>query len=145
MVVRTVMVARTIIVVTMVLVVRTLMVLRTVMVVRTVVVVRILMVVRTVMVVRAVMAVRTLTRVFPRVTAAYPCSPGKQYYGRGAKQLSWNYNYGKTSSSSGQTSTTRGLLPGHVRRLLRAAAGPGAGGRHLAKLRLGHLVRKQPL
>ena len=139
MVVRTVMVARTIIVVTMVLVVRTLMVLRTV------VVVRILMVVRTVMVVRAVMAVRTLTRVYPRVTAAYPCSPGKQYYGRGAKQLSWNYNYGKTSSSSGQTSTTRGLLPGHVRRLLRAAARPGAGGRHLAKLRLGHLVRKQPL
>ena len=31
---------------------------------------------------------------FTRVTAAYPCSPGKQYYGRGAKQLSWNYNYG---------------------------------------------------
>ena len=31
---------------------------------------------------------------FNRVTAAYPCSPGKQYYGRGAKQLSWNYNYG---------------------------------------------------
>jgi len=31
------------------------------------------------------------------VTAAYPCSPGKQYYGRGAKQLSWNYNYGAFS------------------------------------------------
>ena len=29
-----------------------------------------------------------------RVSAAYPCSPGKQYYGRAAKQLSWNYNYG---------------------------------------------------
>ena len=26
-----------------------------------------------------------------------PCSPGKQYYGRGAKQLSWNYNYGAFS------------------------------------------------
>jgi len=33
----------------------------------------------------------------PWVTAAYPCSPGKQYYGRGAKQLSWNYNYGAFS------------------------------------------------
>ena len=31
------------------------------------------------------------------VTAAYPCVPGKQYYGRGAKQLSWNYNYGAFS------------------------------------------------
>lgn len=31
------------------------------------------------------------------VSAAYPCSPGKQYYGRGAKQLSWNYNYGAFS------------------------------------------------
>lgn len=27
----------------------------------------------------------------------FPCSPGKQYYGRGAKQLSWNYNYGQFS------------------------------------------------
>lgn len=25
---------------------------------------------------------------------AFPCAPGVQYYGRGAKQLSWNYNYG---------------------------------------------------
>ena len=33
----------------------------------------------------------------PWVAAAYPCSPGKQYYGRGAKQLSWNYNYGAFS------------------------------------------------
>ena len=24
----------------------------------------------------------------------YPCAPGKQYYGRGPLQLSWNYNYG---------------------------------------------------
>jgi len=31
------------------------------------------------------------------VSAAYPCSAGKQYYGRGAKQLSWNYNYGAFS------------------------------------------------
>jgi len=31
------------------------------------------------------------------VKAAYPCAPGKQYYGRGAKQLSWNYNYGAFS------------------------------------------------
>nr|AIG56150.1 secreted protein [Achlya hypogyna] len=26
-------------------------------------------------------------------SAEYPCAPGKQYYGRGAIQLSWNYNY----------------------------------------------------
>ncbi|KAG0554231.1 hypothetical protein M758_12G077700 [Ceratodon purpureus] len=26
--------------------------------------------------------------------AQYPCAPGKKYYGRGALQLSWNYNYG---------------------------------------------------
>jgi len=31
------------------------------------------------------------------VRAAYPCAPGKQYFGRGAKQLSWNYNYGAFS------------------------------------------------
>ena len=31
------------------------------------------------------------------VTAAYPCKQGKKYYGRGAKQLSWNYNYGAFS------------------------------------------------
>ncbi|GLJ06609.1 hypothetical protein SUGI_0042970 [Cryptomeria japonica] len=24
----------------------------------------------------------------------YPCAPGKQYYGRGPLQLTWNYNYG---------------------------------------------------
>jgi len=29
----------------------------------------------------------------------YPCIPGKMYYGRGAKQLSWNYNYGAFSSA----------------------------------------------
>ena len=31
------------------------------------------------------------------VTEAYPCVAGKMYYGRGAKQLSWNYNYGAFS------------------------------------------------
>jgi len=31
------------------------------------------------------------------VRRAYPCSSGKQYYGRGAKQLTWNYNYGAFS------------------------------------------------
>ena len=31
------------------------------------------------------------------VTAAYPCVSGKMYFGRGAKQLSWNYNYGAFS------------------------------------------------
>merc|ERR1711979_39687 len=29
----------------------------------------------------------------------YPCIPGKMYFGRGAKQLSWNYNYGAFSSA----------------------------------------------
>merc|ERR1712038_1709804 len=33
------------------------------------------------------------------VKEAYPCVPGKKYYGRGAKQLSWNYNYGSFSSA----------------------------------------------
>ena len=33
------------------------------------------------------------------VTAAYPCAPGQKYYGRGAKQLSWNYNYGAFSKA----------------------------------------------
>ena len=33
------------------------------------------------------------------VTAAYPCVPGQLYYGRGAKQLSWNYNYGAFSQA----------------------------------------------
>ena len=31
------------------------------------------------------------------VTQSFPCSPGRKYYGRGAKQLSWNYNYGAFS------------------------------------------------
>ena len=31
------------------------------------------------------------------VTRSFPCSPGRRYYGRGAKQLSWNYNYGAFS------------------------------------------------
>ena len=29
---------------------------------------------------------------------AYPATPGKQYYGRGPFQLSWNYNYGMFSN-----------------------------------------------
>ena len=33
----------------------------------------------------------------PWVADAYPCAQGKQYYGRGAMQLSWNYNYGAFS------------------------------------------------
>ena len=33
------------------------------------------------------------------VTAAWPCAPGQKYYGRGAKQLSWNYNYGAFSNA----------------------------------------------
>merc|ERR1740129_1893233 len=30
---------------------------------------------------------------------AYPCQPGKEYYGRGSKQLSYNYNYGAFSNA----------------------------------------------
>lgn len=33
------------------------------------------------------------------VSESYPCSPGRKYYGRGAKQLSWNYNYGAFSQA----------------------------------------------
>ena len=33
------------------------------------------------------------------VSAAFPCSPGQRYFGRGAKQLSWNYNYGAFSKA----------------------------------------------
>jgi len=33
------------------------------------------------------------------VKKAYPCYPGKKYFGRGAKQLSWNYNYGAFSNA----------------------------------------------
>uniref|UniRef100_UPI0030BA2B27 the ancestral GH19 chitinase, Anc4+LoopII (P12K/N13H/S58T/N193G/Y194F/D197R) n=1 Tax=synthetic construct TaxID=32630 RepID=UPI0030BA2B27 len=31
----------------------------------------------------------------------YPCAPGKQYYGRGPLQLSWNYNYGPCGDALG--------------------------------------------
>lgn len=31
------------------------------------------------------------------IKRAYPCVPRRQYYGRGSKQLSWNYNYGAFS------------------------------------------------
>ena len=33
------------------------------------------------------------------VKAGYPCASGQKYYGRGAKQLSWNYNYGAFSKA----------------------------------------------
>ena len=33
------------------------------------------------------------------VVEAYPCVSGQMYYGRGAKQLSWNYNYGAFSNA----------------------------------------------
>ena len=33
------------------------------------------------------------------VVEAYPCVSGKMYFGRGAKQLSWNYNYGAFSNA----------------------------------------------
>ncbi|GKV29193.1 hypothetical protein SLEP1_g38141 [Rubroshorea leprosula] len=31
----------------------------------------------------------------------YPCNPNKGYYGRGALQLTWNYNYGPAGSNIG--------------------------------------------
>ncbi|CAN1304088.1 Chitinase 4 [Linum perenne] len=31
----------------------------------------------------------------------YPCVSGKQYYGRGPLQLSWNYNYGACGKANG--------------------------------------------
>eukprot|EP00253_Pinus_taeda_P000733 PITA_00733 len=31
----------------------------------------------------------------------YPCAPGKQYYGRGPIQLSWNFNYGPAGNYLG--------------------------------------------
>ena len=33
------------------------------------------------------------------MSRSYPCEPGQKYYGRGAKQLSWNYNYGAFSQA----------------------------------------------
>jgi hypothetical protein len=30
-------------------------------------------------------------------SSVYPCKPGREYKGRGPKQLSWNYNYGQFS------------------------------------------------
>jgi basic endochitinase B len=33
--------------------------------------------------------------------APYPCAPGKTYHGRGAMQLSWNYNYGQAGEALG--------------------------------------------
>nr|QIJ55475.1 endochitinase CH5B [Cajanus platycarpus] len=34
-------------------------------------------------------------------SAQYPCAPGKQYYGRGPIQISWNYNYGQCGKAIG--------------------------------------------
>ncbi len=31
----------------------------------------------------------------------YPCAPGKQYYGRGPIQISWNFNYGAAGKTFG--------------------------------------------
>ncbi|WP_420477046.1 chitinase [Noviherbaspirillum sp. ST9] len=31
----------------------------------------------------------------------YPCAPGKQYYGRGPLQISWNYNYATAGAAFG--------------------------------------------
>ncbi|XP_020403302.1 endochitinase A-like, partial [Zea mays] len=31
----------------------------------------------------------------------WPCAPGKQYYGRGPLQISWNFNYGPAGQSIG--------------------------------------------
>jgi basic endochitinase B len=31
----------------------------------------------------------------------YPCAPGRTYHGRGALQLSWNYNYGQAGDALG--------------------------------------------
>ncbi|KAF4382806.1 endochitinase [Cannabis sativa] len=36
-----------------------------------------------------------------RSDATYPCAPGRQYYGRGPMQLSWNYNYGQCGRAIG--------------------------------------------
>jgi hypothetical protein len=33
--------------------------------------------------------------------AEFPCAPGKQYYGRGPIQLSWNFNYGRAGQALG--------------------------------------------
>nr|ABK96628.1 unknown [Populus trichocarpa x Populus deltoides] len=34
-------------------------------------------------------------------SSTYPCAGGKQYYGRGPVQLSWNYNYGQCGKAIG--------------------------------------------
>ncbi|WP_230633058.1 RICIN domain-containing protein [Paenibacillus athensensis] len=34
-------------------------------------------------------------------SSQYPCASGKQYYGRGPLQLSWNYNYGAAGAALG--------------------------------------------
>ncbi|KAK1294164.1 Chitinase 6 [Acorus calamus] len=36
-----------------------------------------------------------------KTNTQYPCVPGKNYYGRGPIQISWNYNYGPAGESIG--------------------------------------------
>jgi hypothetical protein len=39
-------------------------------------------------------------------SSAYPCKAGREYRGRGPKQLSWNYNYGQFSEEFGGDKNT---------------------------------------
>ncbi len=39
--------------------------------------------------------------VYCEYSAKYPCAAGKQYYGRGPIQISWNYNYGAAGEELG--------------------------------------------
>jgi len=58
-------------------------------------------------------------------SSACPCASGKQYYGRGPLQLSWNYNYCDASQVLfGNTSTLR-TDPGRVAREAWVAWGTG--------------------
>lgn len=41
------------------------------------------------------------TRNYCAASTQYPCVPGKQYYGRGPLQITWNYNYGPAGRSIG--------------------------------------------
>ena len=43
----------------------------------------------------------TCTQYCDTTNAAYPCAPGQTYHGRGAIQLSWNYNYGQAGDALG--------------------------------------------
>ena len=43
----------------------------------------------------------TCTQYCDTTNATYPCAPGQTYHGRGAIQLSWNYNYGQAGDALG--------------------------------------------